>query len=262
MRIISEQDKNLLLEMVRTDFKLRYQGSWLGYMWSLMKPLLLFLILYAVFTRVFRLGDDVEHYPVYLLLGIVIWTYFMEATTRAMTVIVDRGDLIRKISLPKHLLVVSTNVSAAINLFINMILVVVFALYLGVDFGIKALAVLPVLGLLIGMTMLVSVLLSVLYIKVRDTSYIWEVGLQAAFYATPILYPISLIPEKYLLVAFLNPVAHIIQDARWLMITEDSQTAWTVKPESIPLAVGITLLIGFFGVYLFKNNQHTFAEEV
>src|ERR1700693_1553996 len=97
----SKKNRALLSELVRTDFKLRYQGSVLGYAWSLLRPLLIFLILYVVFVKIFPLGKGVPHYPVYLLLGLVIWNFFMEMTTQSLGSIVMRGDLIRKIRIPR-----------------------------------------------------------------------------------------------------------------------------------------------------------------
>src|SRR5579884_2876742 len=125
-RIFSKQNRALLSELVRTDFKLRYQGSVLGYAWSLLRPLFLFAILYVVLTRVFSLGKTIPHYPVYLLLGIVIWNFFLEMTVLGTTSIVGRGDLIRKIRIPRWMIVFSVSLSALINLGLNLIVVVAF----------------------------------------------------------------------------------------------------------------------------------------
>ena len=123
MKIITKQNKSILREMVSTDFKVRYQGSALGYLWSLLRPLLLFAILYVVFVYVFKLNKGVSHYGVYLLLGIVLWTFFMETTVIGMSSVVNKGDLIRKISIPRYLVVVSGSISALINLGFNLIVV-------------------------------------------------------------------------------------------------------------------------------------------
>src|SRR6185437_14805807 len=116
----------LLRELVRTDFKLRYQGSVLGYAWSLLRPLFMFAILYVVFTRVFSLGKSVPHYPVYLLAGIVIWNFFLEMTMQSTTSIVGRGDLIRKIRIPRWMIVFATSLAALINLGLNLVVVALF----------------------------------------------------------------------------------------------------------------------------------------
>src|ERR1700689_5128138 len=100
-RFVSKQNRALLSELVRTDFKIRYQGSVLGYAWSLLRPLLLFVILYVVFVKFLKMGSGVPHYPVYLLLGIVIWNFFLEMTMQILGSIVSRGDLIRKIRIQR-----------------------------------------------------------------------------------------------------------------------------------------------------------------
>src|ERR1700693_6306796 len=124
-RLLSKQNRALLSELVRTDFKLRYQGSILGYAWSLLRPLLIFLILYIVFVKFLKLGTGVPHYPVYLLLGIVFWNFFYEMTMQSLTSIVGRGDLIRKIRIPRWIIVVSSSVSALINFLLNLFVVVI-----------------------------------------------------------------------------------------------------------------------------------------
>lgn len=124
--IYSKQNRALLSELVRTDFKLRYQGSVLGYAWSLLRPLLIFLILYVVFVKFLKIGDGVPHYPIYLLLGIVIWNFFLEMTTPSLGSIVNRGDLIRKIKIPRWMIVFSSSIAAFINLLLNMLVIAVF----------------------------------------------------------------------------------------------------------------------------------------
>src|SRR5579871_1678611 len=126
MRYFTKKNRALLGELVRTDFKLRYQGSALGYAWSLLRPLLLFLILYVVFVKFLKLGNGVPHYPVYLLLGIVIWNFFNEMTVQSLGSIVGRGDLIRKIKIPRWIIVFSSSISALINLLLNLVVVGIF----------------------------------------------------------------------------------------------------------------------------------------
>src|SRR5271154_2129867 len=118
-RFVTKQNKALVSELVRTDFKLRYQGSALGYAWSLLRPLLLFVILYVVFVKFLKLGTGIPHYPVYLLFGIVVWSFFTEMTMQSLGSIVGRGDLIRKIRIPRWITVFSSSISAVINLLLN-----------------------------------------------------------------------------------------------------------------------------------------------
>lgn len=262
---ISKQNKALLSELVRTDFKLRYQGSFLGYAWSLLKPLLLFVILYIVFVFFLRIGDDVPHFPVYLLLGIVLWNFFVEMTSQSLGSIVGRGDLIRKIRIPRWIIVFSSSISALINLLLSLVIVGIFMIVNKVDISAMIL-LLPLNILTIYIFSLgVSLFLAAAYVKYRDISYIWEVFLQAGFYVTPILYPLSLVTidfvQKLLL---LNPLAQAIQAARYNVVTHDTLTAEKLLGGSfyylIPFA--IVLLVFVSGLLYFKKESKYFAENI
>lgn len=265
--ILARRNRILLRELVVTDFKLRYQGSVLGYLWSLLKPLMLFAILYVVFVKFLRFGADVEHFPVYLLLGIVLWTFFSEATGQGMNAIVSRSDLIRKINFPKYILVISGTISALINLLINLAVVLVFALANGVEIRTEALLLpLNILELYI-FSLSLAFLLAALYVKYRDISHIWEVIMQGAFYATPIIYPISMVMAQSVVAAkilLLSPVAEAIQGARYNLVTD--QTVTTNGLIGNPWIASIPLLLTVFFVVLsswyFKKNQKYFAEAV
>lgn len=181
----------LLRRLVVTDFKLRYQGSVLGYLWSLLRPLALFAILYVVFVKFLRFGNAVEHFAVYLLLGIVLWNYFVEVTLGAVSIIVDKGDLMRKLSFPRYVIVLSGSFSALINLGFNMLVVFFFMWLNHVPFTTSSfLIILPIIEMFI-LALSLAFLLSALFVRFRDVNYIWEVVMQGAFYATPIIYPIS-----------------------------------------------------------------------
>ena len=263
MRYFSVKNSSILREMVGADFKVRYQSSVLGYLWSVLRPLFLFVILYLVFTFVFKIGKGVPHYPVYLLLGIVMWNFFTESTVIGMSAVVSKGDLIRKISIPRYLTVLSTSASALINLGINLLVVLVFAFINGVHPSWYWLLLpLPIIELFIFSTAL-AFFLSALYVKFRDIMYIWEVGLQAAFYATPILYPLTLIPEELRQYLLLNPMAQIIQDARYVFVTQDTITIWHTSPMwfgLIPVAVVVMLV--FFSRAYFRKQARLFAENI
>lgn len=245
------------------DFKVRYQGSVLGYLWSLLRPLFLFVILYVVFTHVFRVGEGVPHFPVYLLLGIVLWNFFFETTVNGMSAVVRNGDLMRKVSIPRYLVVLSSASSAFINLLLNLIVVFAFVLFSGVPVA-ASWVLFPVLILeLFVFSLSVSFFLAALYVKFRDFTYIWEVGMQAAFYATPILYPLTLVAEKYQQYFFLNPMAQIIQDSRHVLITDQAVTGWAVASPIIMTTCMSIIALTAIGSYLyFKTQSKWFAENV
>lgn len=254
---------DLIKELALTDFKLKYQGSILGYLWSLAKPLALFMVLYFVFTRFIRLGSSIEHYPTYLLLGIVIWGFFTEITATSVDAIVGRGDLIRKVFFPRVVLVVSKGAASLITFSLNLFVVLTFIVITGVTVHAKALLV-PFLILEIFILATgIALILSSLFVRFRDVSHIWEVALQIFFYATPILYPVSLVPPHLAKLLMLNPLAQMIQDSRFLLITKQSTTAWQVlswKYVWIPYALPFIILA--FGYWFFQKAAVKFAEEI
>src|SRR5437764_525848 len=136
----------LLRQLVKTDFKLRYQGSILGYLWSLLRPLALFVILYLVFTKIFRIGRSIPNYPVYLLLGIVVWNYFAEVTSASVTAIVGRGDLLRKVNFPRYVIVLAASFSALINLALNFVVVAFFMVIKHTDLRVDSFTALLFVG--------------------------------------------------------------------------------------------------------------------
>lgn len=264
-KYFSKQNKALLSELVRTDFKLRYQGSFLGYLWSLLKPLLLFVILYIVFVFFLKIGKDIAHFPVYLLLGIVLWNFFTEMTMQSLGSIVGRGDLIRKIRIPRWMIVFSSSISASINLVLSLSVVAVFMIInqVPLTFGILLLPLYVII--LYGLALGLSLFLAAAYVKYRDLSYIWEIVLQAGFYATPIIYPLQMIEnEAVRKLLLLNPVAFVIQGARNNIITEQALTtsqAWgNVAYIGIPLT--ITAVILFAGIIYFRSQSDSFAENI
>ena len=253
----------LLRAMVITDFKLRYQASLLGYLWTLLRPLAIFTILYIVFVKFLRLGAGVPYYPVYLLFGIVIWGFFVEATTQGLTSLVARADLLRKISFPRYVLVLSVGASVLISFALNMLVIVLFMGLLRVPVRLDILW-LPLLFLeLVALSISLAFFLSALYVRFRDLNYIWEVCMQAAFYAVPILYPLTLIPARYARLLILNPVAQIIQDARYVMVTDQTETISQLysTPWVRVIPVGITLILVVASVVYFRRQSRFFAEE-
>jgi len=263
--VFSKKNRTLLSELVRTDFKLRYQGSTLGYAWSLLRPLMLFLILYVVFVKFLKIGGGIPHYPVYLLLGIVIWNFFNEMTVQSLGSIVGRGDLIRKIRIPRWIIVLSSSISALINLFLNLLVVVLFLFINNVDL-LKTTLWLPLILLEVYILALgLSLFLAAAFVKYRDIGYIWEVILQAGFYLTPILYPLSLITnETFQKLIMLNPMAQAIQDARYAAVTHQTRTIYQVFAggwfKFIPFIIVLMVFLG--GLRYFRKQSKYFAENI
>lgn len=255
----------LLRQLVITDFKLRYQGSVLGYVWSLLRPLLIFLILYLVFTVFLPLGKGVPHYPVYLFVGIVLWNFFADVTSGSVGAIVGKSDLLRKINFPKYVIILAVAFSALINLLFNSIVIAIFMILSHVPLTVHALLLVPLIVEMFVIALALGFLLGALFVQFRDVSYIWEVILQAAFYATPILYALQRVPHAYAKFLILNPMAQVIQDSRHVLVTPYAQTIHQVYGGDnliwlIP--IGITVLLAILGGSFFRSRSKSFAEEV
>jgi ABC-2 type transport system permease protein len=199
----------LTMTLARTEFKLRYFGSVLGYFWSLIRPLLFFGVIYLFFTQIVKVGKGIPNYGLYLLTGIVFWTYFTEATNNSVTCLVAREPLLRKVRFPRMAVPLSVSLTAAFNLGVNFIPVLVFALASGVE---PALSWLELIPIALGFIMLatgVGMLLSALYVRYRDVQPIWEVCSQILFYASPIMYTAASY-KNLEHIAMLNPIAVLL----------------------------------------------------
>lgn len=269
IKLLSKKNRVLVGMLVKTDFKLRYQDSVLGVAWSLLNPLMLFAIMYVVFDKFFGMGrmEGVEHYPVQLLLGIIMWTFFAESTQTGMNAIVAHGGLLRKISFPKFIVVVTSTLSAFINLLLSLVVVLVFAIFNHVQFTLNVLF-LPIA--IIEMYILAfsfALFLSAFYVKFRDIGHIWGVILQGWFYATPIIYPLAMVTNFSPLaskIVLLFPPAQAIQDARYALISQKAPTVWNYidgfQFQIIPILS--ILLISALGFWYFRKSSKTFAEEI
>ena len=230
----------------------------------------MFAILYIVFAKLLRFGGDIPHYPVYLLTGTVFWNFFTECTGQGINAIIARGDLIRKISFPKWVIVVSATTTALINLAINLCVVVVFALINGVAPSISWLWVFPLVAELYALALGISFLLVAINVKYRDITSIWDVLVQALFYAVPIIYPLTMVIEAggnfgqlAAQVISLNPITQIIQDVRYNLITDATVTTWSIVDgwtKIIPILIVILTLA--LAALFFRKRSKRFAEEV
>lgn len=265
--IFSKRNKVLLYELVVTDFKLRYQNSVLGYLWSLLKPLFLFAIMYVVFVYFLRFGQGIKHFPVMLLLGLVLWQFFTEATKQGMNSISARGSLLRKINFPKYILVISATISAFINLLLNLVVVFIFMLVDGVQFGWTALLFPLSLLLLYGFALALAFFFAALSVRYQDIGYIWDVVIQAMYYGTPIFYPLQKVMDFNIHAAqllMINPVGVIIQNARAQLIggkhvlTPDQLSSNLIFLGFPYLVIAIFAVLA---VWYFKKKQARFAEE-
>ena len=256
----------LLRELVITEFKLRYQGSVLGYLWSLLRPMFMFIILYFVFVHFLKINGG-PHWPVALLLGVVMWNFFSEVTNNGLGAIVGRGDVIRKINFPKYVIILSSGVSAIINLLLNLVVIVIFMAIDGVPLHwgmlLSPLFIVEIFAFAMGL----AFIMSSLYVKFRDLNYIWEIIMQALFYASAVIYPISFVSDKSQAIATaiaMSPITQSIQDVRHFLVDQSNQTLFTltgsISSYIIPLSIVVITCVA--GVVLFKKRSPYFAENV
>ncbi|MFL5839812.1 MAG: ABC transporter permease [Thermoleophilaceae bacterium] len=252
-----------------TDIKLRFFGSVLGYLWQLIRPLALFGVLYVVFTQFLSFGQGVKFYPVALLLGLVLFGFFAEATGQAVRSLVNREPLVRKIDFPRLAVPLATLMTALINLGLNLIPVFVFLLASG---GRPRLSWLELPLLILGLAAFaggLAMLLSALFVRYRDVEPIWEVVLQALFYAAPIFYTISVVREKtsqdWIPDAIMfNPFAAVLQQARHAVIDPSHEDPVSVfgDPLLLLVPIGITVAVLVIGFVVFNRLAPHIAEEL
>lgn len=246
------------------EFKLKYSGSALGYFWSIAKPLGMFGILLVVFGRFFKL-NGLQHYPIYLLVGLVMWTYFADATSLSMYSLVGRGSLLTKLSFPRILIPVSVTVTAATTFGINLIAVAAFVGGSRITPRPQWLILFPLLLELYVFTLGVSLILATLFVRLRDLGQLWDLILQLMFYAQPIIYPASFLPPWWRPVAFLSPFVQVTADARAAIlpgvpVTTPTEVYGTPFGALLPIGVAFAFLAG--GYLLFRRESPRFAERI
>ena len=255
---------NLTVTLAANDFKLRFFGSALGYLWSLMRPLMLFGVLYFVFTEVVRFGSGVLHYPVYLLTGIVIFTFFSETTSRGVTSLIERETLLRKIRFPRMVVPLSVALHALFNLGLNLVVVFVFVLASGIAPRWSWLELFPLVLALVMLATGSTMLISALYVRYRDVQPIWEVILQILFYATPILYVTSTLPNSIEREAMVNPIATVMTQLRHAVIDPSAPTAAEAIGGGVRLLIplAVTVVVFALGFWVFAREAPRIAEEL
>lgn len=252
-----------------TEFRRVYFGTVLGYLWSLIRPLMLFGVLLFVFTQVFKVGRElVEHYAVMLLLGIVLYTFFQEATSSAVTSVVSQEGVVRKTQFPRLVIPLATVVTAAFNLMLNLIVVFVFVLGFGVSPAWTWLLFPVALVFLFVGAAGVSMALSALYVRFRDTAIIWVVVSQVLLYLTPILYPVNAFHSstnasllEHLLM--INPLAVIFTQVRiWILHEPGAPTALAAAGGWLGLLPAAIIYFGvcFYGAWFFNREAPRIAE--
>lgn len=247
-----------------TEFKKTYFGTVLGYVWSLLRPLLLFAVLLFVFTKIVRLGSGVPHYPVLLLMNVVLFGFFSEATTTAVMSVVNQESVVRKTQFPRLVIPLSVVVTSFFNLAVNLVVVLIFIAAFGVSPAWTWLLFPLIVLLLFVFATAVSILLASLYVRFRDTAIIWSVVASALFYATPVIYPIEIVPERYRDLIMLNPLTAIFEQARKWIIDPSAPGAVSAAGGWTHLLPGAAIFLGTcaIGAWYFNREAPRIAEQL
>ena len=254
----------LLSLIAVADFKRTYFGTALGYLWSIARPLMLFGVLLAVFTQVFRIGDQVPNYPVLLLFNIVLFSFFQEATLTAVQSVVSQEAIVRKTQFPRLVIPLAVVVTSLFNLALNLVVVFIFILAWGIDPSWSWLLLPVTVVLLFVFTTAVSMLVSSLYPRFRDTAIIWSVAATVLFYGSPILYPAEVAPDTLQKVIQLNPLAPILELARIWVIDPSAPGPTELAGGAVGLAASAAIYVAVcvLAVWVFNREAPRIAEQL
>lgn len=245
----------LTLVMAVTDFKIKYDNSVLGYLWSLLKPLLMFGTLYLVFSVFTRW--QVENYRLYLLLGIILWNFLSEVTLNSMVLLQNKASILKKVYFPRWIIVIASSLTSLLTLLLNIGVFFVFFAFSGAHLQKSSWLLIVYLVELYVFVVGLALLLCSLFPKFKDIHHIWQVFARLGFWATPIIYPISIVPQKYHALIFLNPAARIIQGCREAVIGPSSEFLG-VTNHVIVISVATCFFVT--GLIMYNKSSRSFAE--
>jgi len=247
--------RQLIWAIAWGDFKWRYKNSILGYFWSLLEPLVMLVILYIVFSNLMKV--QVEHYQLFLLLGIIMWNFFVKATSYGLTAIVGKPSLVLKVYFPRDILVISGCITAMLQSLFESLIFIAFMIALWIPISVNIVYLVYILSIYFIITFGVALALAALNVYFRDIQFIWAVVLQAGFFITPILYPLSIFSPELQAILRLNPIAQIIVTAR-------DSILYSIPPYSVSLAYAGTAAVIIFGIgyAIFLKLEPRFAEEM
>jgi ABC-2 type transport system permease protein len=248
------------------EFKAKYAGAVLGYVWSLAKPLAYFGVLWLVFAYLLRTANQTQDFAVYLLIGILLFTFFTDTVGVMLTSIVAGGSILRRLAFPPILVPLSSSMGVCITFVANISAIVVFIAIARVPPRVEWLLVIPLLVELYVFSIGVGLLFAALYVRFRDMSQIWELGSQLMFFASAIFYPVGILPTWAQKVAFLNPFLQVMQDVRHAVLGNGGPNDLTVTDvygvggRLIPVSIALALFVG--ALVFFRREGRYFAERV
>jgi len=263
---------SLTFMLARTEFKLRFFGSVLGYVWTLVRPLMLFGVMLFVFTVILNInkGNKTPHYPEYLLASLILFTYFQETTSGAVPSLVGRENLLRRVRFPRLVVPLSVALFCLFNLCMNLVVVFIFILASGVDPRLSWLELIPLVGVLVIFASGIGMLLSALYVRFRDVQPIWEVFLQLLYYGSPILYTVQTAANHHFLnipfsrILVLNPLGAIFTQARQALLQPSAPSAAHALGGDVRLLIPLGIVGGLFalGLWYFNHEAPLISEKL
>lgn len=245
------QYKPLLHELVMRDLKIKYRRSFLGYVWSLLNPLLMMAVMSMVFSYMFRF--DIPNYPLYLICGQTLWTFFNESTNMAMTAILGNGALIRKVYIPKYIFPISRVLSSFVTMSFSLIAILIVMVVTQVQFTWYVLLIPVPLTLLLLFCMGIGMVLSALVVYFRDMLHLYGVVVMAWMYMTPIFYPASALPDEVAFLIQFNPMYHYVTFFREVILY-GTFPAWNIWLG----CCGFSALVFTVGLLIFRKLQRDF----
>jgi len=254
-----ENYKELVLRLAKTDFKLRYHGSFLGYAWAVLKPLLMFTVLNFVFSSIFNFRNSgTPNYPLELLTALLMFQFFSEGTTNGMNALVAKAQLVTKIYVPRWTIILGSTINSLFVFGMNLIvLAIFFGIYHAVPSFSGIIMFLIYSILLYVLIVSFSLLTAPLFVRFRDLSMIWEVLITVLMYASPIVYPLTMMPEKVQQLMLFNPLAFIIHFAKQGLVSNYFTNIWNF----LYLLIGVALVFTL-SLLVFRKTEKKVAEHI
>jgi ABC-2 type transport system permease protein len=249
--------------LARTDLKQRYMGSALGMLWTLIRPLALYAVLYIVFTNIVRVGGQVKNYPIYLLMAFTLWGFFADLTSNSVSALVRREPILRKIQIPMLSVTIDNLITASVQLGASLIVFMIFTLLSGLTPTVAWLTLVPAVALIMAFAFGVGLTLAVTYVYFRDVEPLWEVAAQVLFWATPIIYVATFPPEWLRNLIGLNPLAQIFTELRATIVDPTAPHFWEVFSTLSIIGSAVVLLTSVgLGWFLFSRHASRVIERL
>lgn len=254
-----ENYKELVWMLAKTDFKLRYHGSVLGYLWALLKPLLTFAILNFVFSSMFNpRGTGISTYSLELLVSLMMFYFFSEGTSAGMSSLLNKSQLVTKIYVPRWTIILASTINATLIYLMNLMVIALFFVIKGFMPSIGAIVMFLLFSIFIYVIVLSFALITApLYVKFRDLSMIWEVLLMIIMYASPIIYPLTMLPAQYHTVILLNPLAFIVHFTKESLINNHF-----ADPSQYIAFIAIVIGAFAFSIFSYRKLAPRVAEDI